>query len=57
MRLLLIMVATLNTTRLGRCKLFKTCGIDGISLLVLSAMRHYLIGVCAHKVAFETVEM
>lgn len=55
--LFLIVIAALNATRLGRGELLKACGIDGVALLVLPAMRHHLVCVGAHEVTFEAVEM
>ena len=55
--LFLVVVAALNPTRLGRCELLETRSVDRVTLLVLPAMRHHLVGVGAHEVALEAMEM
>jgi len=47
MGLFSIVGASTHRTELGWGVLFKACSHDGIKLLVLSAMSHYLVGVCA----------
>lgn len=57
MRLLLVMVAALDATRLRRRKLLEARGVDGVPLLVLPAVRHHLVGVRAHEIALEAMEV
>lgn len=57
MSLLLVVVAPLHATRLGRRELLKARCVDGVTFLVLPAMCHHLVGVRAHEVTFEAVEM
>lgn len=55
--LLLVVVAALDATWLGRRELLKACSVDGVAFLVLPAVRYNLVGVGAHEVTFEAVEM
>lgn len=55
--LLLVVIAALDTTRLGRCELLEARGVDGVALLVLSAMCHHLVGVGTHEITLEAMEM
>lgn len=55
--LLLVVVASLDATRLGRRELLKASSVDGVTFLVLSTMRHHLVRVGTHEVTFEAVEM
>lgn len=57
MGLLLVVVATLDTTWLGWRELLKARGIDGVAFLVLPAMCHHFVGIGTHEVTFEAVEM
>jgi hypothetical protein len=57
MGLFSIVGASTHRTELGWGVLFKACSHDGIKLLVLSAMSHYLVGVCAIIVTFQAVKM
>lgn len=43
--------------RLGRRELLETRGHDGVQFLVLAPVRHHLVGVRAHELALQTVEM
>ena len=52
-----IVRASTHRTVLSWGVLFKACSHDGIKLLVLPAMGHYLVGVCAIIVTFQAVKM
>ena len=52
-----IVRASTHRTVLSWGILFKACSHDGIKLLVLPAMGHYLVGVCAIIVTFQAVKM
>lgn len=56
-RLLLVVVAALDAARLRRRELLEAGGVDGVALLVLPPVRHDLVGVRAHEVALEAVEV
>ena len=55
--LFLIVIARLNTTRLGRSELFKSSSVNGVPLLVLPTVRYHFVGVCADEITLHAVEM
>jgi len=45
------------TARLRRGELLEASGHDGVKLLMLAPVSHYFVGVGAHELALETVEV